>query len=67
MIGGGSLGLSAWLSDEFSVLVQGSRFDTFDEEFDSNNLAFLTNPPVFFTLHFVSKCYKTRYFIYFLF
>jgi hypothetical protein len=51
MTGGGSLGLSLWLPGEFSVLVHGSRFDTLDEQFDSNNVAFLTNPPVF--LHFI--------------
>jgi len=51
MIGGGSLGFSVQLPGEFSVLIQGSRFDTLGEEFDSNNVAFLTNPPVF--LHFI--------------
>jgi len=63
MIGGGSLGLSVGLHGEFPVLVQGSRFDTLDEEFDSNNVVLLTNPPVL--LHFILR-YQTRYFIYFL-
>jgi len=52
MIGGGSLGLSVGLHGEFPVLVQGSRFDTLDEEFDSNSIVLLTNPPVL--LHFIS-------------
>jgi hypothetical protein len=45
MIGGGSLGLSVQLRGEFSLLIQGSRFDTLGEKFDSNNVVFLTNPP----------------------
>ena len=64
MIGGDFLGLSVRLLGEFPVPVQGSHFDTLDEEFDSNNEALLTNPLYFYT----SSCglilhYETFYIV----
>jgi hypothetical protein len=47
MTGGVYLGLSIRLPGEFPVLVKGSRFDTLEEEIDSNNITLLTGPPVF--------------------
>ena len=51
MIRRGSLGLSVRLPGEFPVPVQGSHFEKLDEEFDRNNVAVMTNPPVL--LHFI--------------